>query len=75
MKINGTRKFKGTDGKRYFVQNSCKSDCGKGKYILTMQEGDFYKICYDNFMNVMYFKTIKDAQREVLFHSDFITTF
>lgn len=74
MTINGARRFKGNDGKSYFVQNSYKADSGKGKYILTVKENGFYKICYDMFLNVLYFNSIKDAQREVLYSAEFIQT-
>lgn len=74
MTINGNRRFKGNDGKSYFVQDSHKADAGKGKYILTVRQGDFYKICYNTSLNVLHFNTIKEAQREVLYCADFITT-
>lgn len=74
MTINGSRRFRGNNGKSYFVQNSCYADAAKGKYILTVKENGFYKICYDMFLNVLHFDSIKDAQREVLYSADFIQT-
>ena len=61
MTINGNRRFKGNDGKSYLVQGK------KGAYFLTVLENGFYKIRYDLTYNIKYFKTIKDAQRDVLF--------
>lgn len=67
MTINRNRKFKGNDGKSYFVQGK------KNEYYLTVLENGFYKICYDFCYNVMYFKTIKDAQREILYSGLYYT--
>lgn len=66
MTVNGKRRFKGNDGHRYFVQNSAKADAYKGKYILTREVGNFWKLCYGGGWNVLHFDTIKDAQRLVL---------
>lgn len=74
MTVNGSRRFRGNDGKSYFVQNSCKGDSEKGKYILTVNENGIYKICYDIFLNVLHFNSIKDAQREVLYSAELIQT-
>ena len=74
MTVNGARRFKENNGKSYFVQNSFKSDSAKGKYILTVKENGIYKICYDMFLNVLHFDSIKDAQREVLYSAEFIQT-
>ena len=74
MTVNGSRQFKGNDGKSYLIQNALKADImkGKGKYILTVKENGSYSPCYDMFYNLLYFNTIKDAQREVLYSSDFL---
>lgn len=67
MTINGNRRFKGDDGKSYFIQGE------KGKYYITVLENEFYKICYNFVFDVMYFKTIKDAQREIMFNGLYYT--
>ena len=51
-----------------------KADMHKGKYILTVKVNGIYKLCYDMFYKLLYFDTIKDAQREVLYSADFIRT-
>lgn len=73
-RINGSRRFKGYDNRSYFVQDASTADRNKGKYILTVMENGMYKLCYDIFYNVLYFDTIKDAQRKVLCNEDFIRT-
>lgn len=72
MRINGARQFRGNDGKSYLVQDAHKSDMHKGKYILAFKVNDVYKLCYDMFYKLLYFDTIKDAQREVPYSADFI---
>lgn len=74
MTINGSRRFKGNDGKSYFIQNAHKTEQHKGKYILTVKEDGLYKVCRDLLYDTMYFNTIKEAQREVLYAADFIRT-
>lgn len=74
MRINGARQFRGNDGKSYLVQDAHKADMHKGKYILTVKVNGMYKLCYDMFYKLLYFDTIKDAQREVLYSADFIRT-
>ena len=67
MRINGNRRFKGNDGKSYFVQGE------RNKYYLTVLEDGFYKICYDLCYNIKYFKTIKEAQREIFYNGLYFT--
>ena len=74
MTVNGSRQFRGNDGKSYFVQDIHKADMHKGKYILTVKVNGIYKLCYGMFYKLLYFDTIKDAQREVLYSADFIRT-
>ncbi len=74
MTINGSRQFKGNDGKSYLVQDAYKADRHKGKYNLTVKINGVYKLCYDMFYKLLYFDSIKDAQREVLYNADFIKT-
>lgn len=74
MRINGARQFRGNDGNSYLVQDAHKADTHKGKYILTVKVNGVYKLCYDMFYKLLYFNTIKDAQREVLYSADFIRT-
>ena len=74
MTINGSRQFKGNDGRSYMIQNACSADSDKGKYNLTVKVNGIYKLCYDMFFHLMFFDTIKDAQREVLYSADFIKT-
>ncbi len=74
MTVNGSRRFRGNDKKSYFVQDAYKADRHKGKYNLYLIENGMYKLCYDTFYNVLYFNTIKDAQREVLHGAEFIRT-
>lgn len=74
MTVNGSRRFRGNDKKSYFVQDVCSTDRHKGKYILTVKENGMYKLYCDMFYNVLYFNTIKDAQRKVLYGADFIST-
>ena len=74
MKINGARRFKGNDGKSYLVQNAHKADIRKGKYNLTVKVNGVYKLCYGLAYNLLYFDSIKDAQREVLHGAEFIQT-
>lgn len=74
MIINGSRRFRGNDKRSYFVQDAYRADHNKGKYILTVNVNGVYKLCYDIFYNLLYFDSIKDAQREVLYRADFIRT-
>lgn len=74
MTINGARQFRGNDGKSYLVQNACSADKNKGKYILTVKKNGRYNLCYDMGFRLLYFNTIKDAQREVLYSAEFIRT-
>lgn len=74
MRINGARQFRGNDGQSYLVQDAHKADMHKGKYILTVKVNGMYKLCYDVLYNLLYFNTVKDAQREVLYRADFIRT-
>lgn len=74
MTVNGSRQFRGNDGKSYFVQDIHKADMHKGKYILTVKVNGIYKLCYGMFYKLLYFDTIKNAQREVLYSADFIRT-
>ena len=69
MTINGNRNFKGNDGRRYRVENTPKRDIdqGRGKYYLKVLENGFYRICCDICFDILYFDTIKAAQREVLY--------
>lgn len=69
MTINGARRFKGNDGKSYLVQNA-----HKGKYNLTVKVNGVYKLCYGLAYNLLYFDSIKDAQREVMCGAEFIQT-
>lgn len=74
MKINGARRFRGNDGKSYLVQNAHKADIRKGKYNLTVKVNGVYKLCYGLAYNLLYFDSIKDAQREVMCGAEFIQT-
>ena len=74
MTVNGSRRFRGNDKKSYFVQDAHKADRHKGKYNLLMKENGVYKLCYDICYNLLFFDTIKDAQREVLYGTEFIMT-
>lgn len=74
MIINGARQFKGNDGKSYIVQNTCSADRNNGKYNLAVKVNGVYKLCYDMFFKLLFFDTIKDAQREVLYSAEFIRT-
>ncbi len=74
MTINGARRFKGNDGKSYLVQNAHKADIRKGKYNLTVKVNGVYKLCYGLAYNLLYFDSIKDAQREVLHGAELIQT-
>ena len=74
MTINGARQFKGNNGKSYLVQNACSNDRNNGKYNLTVKINGINKLCYDMGYRLLYFDTIKDAQREVLYSADFIRT-
>ena len=74
MKINGARRFRGNDGKSYLVQNAHKADIRKGKYNLTVKVNGVYKLCYGLAYNLLYFDSIKDAQREVMRSAEFIQT-
>ena len=74
MTINGSRQFRGNDKRSYLVQDAHKADHHKGKYILTVKVNGVYKLCYDIGYNLLYFNSIKDAQREVLYSADFIRT-
>lgn len=74
MTVNGARQFRGNDGKSYLVQDAHKADRHKGKYNLTVKVNGIYKLCYDLCFDLMYFNTIKDAQRRVLYSADFIRT-
>lgn len=62
MTINGNRRFRGNDGKSYLVQGN------KKEYYLTVLENGTYRICYDLEYNFVYFKTIKEAQRRILYN-------
>lgn len=72
MTVNGSRQFRGNDGKSYLVQDAHKADRNKGKYVLTVKVDGIYKLCYDALYNLLYFNSIKDAQREVLYNAEFI---
>lgn len=74
MTINGARRFKGNDGKSYLVQDAYKADSHKGKYNLTVKVNGIYKLCYGLAYNLLYFDSIKDAQREVMHNAEFIQT-
>lgn len=74
MTINGARRFKGNDGKSYLVQNAHKADICKGKYNLTVKVNGVYKLCYGLAYNLLYFDSIKDAQRKVLHGAELIQT-
>ena len=74
MTINGSRQFRGNDGKSYMVQDVCSADRNNGRYNLTVKVNGVYKLCYDMFFKLLFFDTIKDAQREVLSSADFIKT-
>ena len=74
MTINGAGRFKGNDGKSYLVQNAHKADIHKGKYNLTVKVNGVYKLCYGLAYNLLYFDSIKDAQREVLHSAELIQT-
>ena len=74
MTVNGARQFRGNDGKSYLVQDAYKADRHKGKYNLTVKVNGIYKLCYDMSYNLLYFNSIKDAQRRVLYGAEFIYT-
>lgn len=74
MMVNGSRQFRGNDNQSYLVMNAPLADRHKGKYILTIKINGTYKLCYDMRYKLMFFNTIKNAQREVLYSSDFIRT-
>lgn len=60
-------------GKAIWYRMHISQTCIKG-YILTVKVNGVYKLCYDMFYKLLYFDTIKDAQREVLYSADFIRT-
>ena len=72
MTVNGARQFRGNDGRSYLVQDAHKADRHKGKYIMTVKVNGAYKLCYGMFFNLLFFGSIKDAQREVMYHAEFI---
>lgn len=74
MTINGSRQFRGNDSRSYMVQNTCSADRNKGKYNLAVKVNGVYKLCYDMVFKLLFFDTIKDAQREVLYSAEFIRT-
>ncbi len=74
MTINGSRQFRGNDGRSYLVQDAQKADSHNGKYNLTMKVNGRYKLCYDMCYKLLYFDSIKDAKREVVFSAVFNTT-
>lgn len=69
MTINGRRKFRSNAGKRYMVTDLYKQDTEAGKYRYYMMvaggPGKNYKICYGSMLNMLKFRTIKEAQRYV----------
>jgi len=73
-RINGSRRFKGYDGRSYFVQDAHTAERNKGKYNLLVKENGSYTLCYDLCYNLLFFDTIKDAQRKVLYGTEFIRT-
>lgn len=73
MTINGRRNFK-HNGNRYCVQDAIGKDREKGKYYLTIIDGNgFNKVVYDCLYDMLFFATIKDAQRAVLYQGDMLT--
>ena len=75
MAINSNRRFNKW-GRKFYVQNYPSNEL---KYCLSLiDENDLYHFVYDKItLEMPKFKTIKDAQRWVWFHSgegDFITT-
>ena len=74
MTVNGSRQFRGNDGRSYLVQDAHKADSHNGKYNLTVKVNGRYKLCYDMCYKLLYFDSIKDAQREVMYSADFIRT-
>lgn len=73
-RISGSRRFKGYDGKSYFVQDAHTTERDKGKYNLLVKENDMYTLCYDMSYNLLYFNTIKEAQIYVFCGTEFIRT-
>ena len=73
-RISGSRRFKGYDGKSYFVQNAPTTERDKGKYNLFVKENGIYTLCYDMSYNLLYFNTIKEAQGYVFRGTEFIRT-
>lgn len=75
MTINGRRKFVGNDGRKYYVQDLCKQDkVDDLKYMLTVDIDGRNKLCYDPWLRMLKFATIKNAQRFVMYNADFIET-
>ncbi len=67
MTINGRRKFRSTTGKRYLVTDLYKQDMRDGYryYMMVANNAGNYKICYSSMLEILKFRTIKEAQRYV----------
>lgn len=75
MTVNGRRKFVSNTGKRYFVCDMCKQDIrGEEKYNLEVEKDRKSRLCYGPFLELLKFKTIKEAQRYVLYNEIAIET-
>ena len=75
MTVNGRRRFVSNTGKRYYVCDMCKQDIkGEERYNLEVEKDGRYRLCYGSFFELLKFKTIKDAQRYVLWNEIAIET-
>ena len=75
MTVNGRRRFVSNTGKRYYVCDMRKQDIkGEERYNLEVEKDGRYRLCYGPFIELLKFKTIKDAQRYVLWNEIAIET-
>ena len=75
MTVNGRRRFVSNTGKRYYVSDMCKQDIrGEEKYNLEVEKDGRSRLCYGPFLELLKFKTIKEAQRDVLYNEIAIGT-
>lgn len=75
MTVNGRRRFVSDTGKRYYVIDMCKQDIrGEEKYNLEVEKDGRSRLCYGPFLELLKFKTIKEAQRYVLYNEIAIET-
>ena len=69
MTVNGRRRFVSNTGKRYYVSDMCKQDI-RGE----VEKDGRQRLCYGPFLELLKFKTIKEAQRYVLYNEIAIET-